>query len=57
MADNNLERYERIALDLTIFIVEKTKMHGEPTTKEGVLQTYIDSYNVVLNQEMPEKDK
>ena len=50
------ELYERVALDLTKVVLEQTKIQGKKLTKDEVLQTYIDSYRVVLNQTMPSKD-
>lgn len=52
MAENR-ELYERVALDLTKIVIEQNNVAGNASTKEEVLQAYIDSYNVVMRQEMP----
>lgn len=57
MADNPQERYERIALDLTKIVIEQNNVAGNASTKEEILQAYIDSYNVVMRQEMPKENK
>lgn len=56
MAENK-ELYERVAFDLTKLIIEKTSSQVTRFTKDEILETFIDSYNVVVRQKMPESDK
>lgn len=51
---SDIERTERIALDMAKYVLENAQSDGNAPTKYEILQTYVECYQTITMVEVPD---